>query len=211
MFLLLSLDHALHVLFLFFLLLDHLQVCLVITLLDLICLLIVFVVNLGVVLVFAATAAISTLCAAFFEVTFLLGDKATVLTVKCILKLHLASIILSAEVHTHVLALSISVNIIVLGAVRIILSESEVLVIVFVASYGRHRPGVGHAGVGLQFPPGGEVHHGLALAVTELGEQLVELVVKEQQFVVLDLLEQLANLDTAFSHLLFVKLLVEIV
>lgn len=52
-----------------------------VALLNLISLLVILVVNLGVVLIFAATAAVCTLCAAFFKVTLLLGNETAMLSV----------------------------------------------------------------------------------------------------------------------------------
>ena len=100
-------------------------------------------VNLGVVLVLAASAAVLSLHTAFFQIALLLRHKATMLTVESILEFKEAGIVLCSEVHTHELALYVGVDIVALDAKSILFREFESfthLLIVVLAQVGRAWP-----------------------------------------------------------------------
>jgi len=158
-----------HILFLFLLFSDNLEVSFVVTSFNLVSFLVVLMVDLGVVLVLAATTTVCSLVAAFFEVAVhLVAHEAASLTVESVLELEETGVILRTEVHSHVLALGVSVHIVALCTIGIIFSKLKVHVCIVFAHHWRDGPSNNHPWVSLEFPARGQVHHRLALPVSKL-------------------------------------------
>ena len=97
----LGLNGLAEILLFLLLLLDDPELRVVFTGFSWIDLLIVFLVDLGVVLILAATAALLPLHTDLFQIAFLLGHQTAMLAIQGVLKLQIASVILRCEVVVH--------------------------------------------------------------------------------------------------------------
>ena len=169
-------------------------------------LLVVFLVDLGVVLVLAAATLVVLEAVLLVNGVLHVRHQVAVLAVQRILELRGGRVALKTLVFAGVLGDSLGVA--VVGAsVSVVLRELDLEVVLSPQSRG-DRPGCDLARVVFHGPACSEVDHRLALAVSKLVEQLVQFVVQENAVVSLDFCNQalhhfLASLPV--NHLIVVK------